>query len=226
MRTYHDIDLGTRKITTRELHGEAIVRAGRYLIANTLLERGAATVDPLGPQNPLIFSAGPFAGTSFSNANRTSVGCKSPLTGGVKEANGGGTFSYGLGHLKIAGFTLLGASPEWVVLHFKKDGSIAFDDAAPYLGKGNFEANDLLHARYGKKVTIGLCGPVGEYQGLLAGVAFSDKDGRPARLAARGGVGAVMGAKKVKAIVVDLDKIPPMHDAKKLSSSIKDYAKM
>ena len=67
----------------------------------------------------------------------------------------------------------------------------------------------MLHKQYGKKVTIALCGPVGEYQGLIAGIAFSDKDGRPARLSARGGVGAVMGVKKVKAIVVDLDKIPP-----------------
>jgi aldehyde:ferredoxin oxidoreductase len=226
MRTYYDIHLGDRTITTRELHGEEIVRAGRYLIAKTLLELGAATVDPLSPQNPLIFSAGPFAGSSFSNANRTSVGCKSPLTGGVKEANGGGSFSYGLGQLKIAGFTLHGASSEWVVIHFKKDGSIDFDDAAPYLGKGNFEAQAMLHARYGKKVTIGLCGPVGEYQGLLAGISFSDKDGRPARLSARGGVGAVMGSKKVKAIVVDLDRIPPFHEAKKVNAAIKDYAKM
>src|SRR5215813_10357725 len=121
MRIYYDIDLTTRKITKRELHGEEIVRADRYWIAKTLLELGAATVDPLSPANPLIFSAGPFAGTSFSNANRTSVGCKSPLTGGIKEANGGGTFSYGLGQLKIAGFTLHGASSEWVVIHFRKD---------------------------------------------------------------------------------------------------------
>jgi aldehyde:ferredoxin oxidoreductase len=226
MRTYHDIHLDDRRIETRELHGEAIVKAGRYLIARTLLDRGAATVDPLSPANPLIFSAGPFAGTSFSNANRTSVGCKSPLTGGVKEANGGGTFSYALGQLGIAGFTLLGAAPEWVVLHFRKDRTIAFEDAGPYLGKGNFEANELLRARYGKKVSIALCGPVGEYQGLIAGIAFSDKDGRPARLAARGGVGAVMGSKKVKAIVVDLDRIPPLHDARKVAARIKDYAKM
>src|SRR5947208_9133464 len=226
MRTYYDVRLNDRTITKRELTGEAIVKAGRYLIAKTLLELDVATVDPLSPRNPLIFSAGPFAGTSWSNANRTSVGCKSPLTGGVKEANGGGTFSYGLGQLKIAGLTLYGASPSWVVLHVKKGGDIDFDDAAPYLGRGNFEAQALLHARYGKKVTIALCGPVGEYEGLLAGIAFSDKEGRPARLAARGGVGAVMGAKKVKAIVVDLDKIPPMHDGKKVTSSIKDYAKM
>jgi len=226
MRTYYDIQLNDRTIAKRKLEGEAVVKAGRYLIAKTLLDLGAAAVDPLSPKNPLIFSAGPFAGTSFSNANRTSVGCKSPLTGGVKEANAGGTFSYGLGQLKIAGFTLLGASKSWVVIHFRKDGSVRFDDAAPYLGKGNYEANDMLHAKYGKKVTVALCGPVGEYQGLLGGIAISDKDGRPSRLAARGGVGAVMGAKKVKAIVVDLDKAPPFHEAKKVNASIKDYAKM
>jgi aldehyde:ferredoxin oxidoreductase len=226
MRTYHDIHLNDRRIESRKLEGEAIVRAGRYLIAKTLLELGAATVDPLSPENPLIFSAGPFAGSSFSNANRTSVGCKSPLTGGVKEANGGGSFSYGLGQLKIAGFTLHGASPDWVVIHFKKDGRIDFDDAAPYLGRGNFAAQDMLHGRYGKKVTIALCGPVGEYLGLIAGIAFSDKDGRPARLSARGGVGAVMGAKRVKAVVVDLDRVPPFHEARKVNAAIKNYAKM
>src|SRR5438046_751816 len=226
MRTYYDVRLNDRTITKRELTGEAIVKAGRYLIAKTLLELDVATVDPLSPRNPLIFSAGPFAGTSWSNANRTSVGCKSPLTGGVKEANGGGTFSYGLGQLKIAGLTLYGASPSWVVLHVKKGGDVDFDDAAPYLGKGNFEANDMLHARYGKKVTIALCGPVGEYQGLIAGIAFSDKDRRPARLSARGGVGAGKGAKKGTTSVVDLDKIPPFEDAKKVNAAIKDYAKM
>jgi len=226
MRIYHDIDLTKQSITARELRGKEIIWAGRYLIAKTLVERGLAGVDPLSPENPLIFSAGPFAGTTFSNANRTSVGCKSPLTGGIKEANGGGTFSYALGQLRIAGFTLFGASPDWVVIHFRKDGGIDFDDAAPYLGKGNYAVAEMLHARYGRKTALALCGPVGEYQGLLAGIAFSDKDLRPSRLAARGGVGAVMGSKRVKAIVVDLDKIPPFGDPKKVSASIKDYTKM
>src|ERR671935_2284328 len=226
MRTYYDIHLNDRKIDKRELHGEEIVKAGRYWIAKTLLELDAATVDPLSPANPLIFSAGPFAGSSFSNANRTSVGCKSPLTGGIKEANGGGTFAYALGQLKIAGMTLHGASADWVVLHFKKDGTIDFDDGRPYLGKGNFEANRMLLAKYGKKVATALCGPVGEYQGLIAGIAFTDKDLRPSRLAARGGVGAVLGSKKVKAIVVDLDKIPTFHEPKKVNAAIKDYSKM
>ena len=226
MRKYLDINLADCSVQATEQHGQELVKVGRYLIAKKLLEMGVATVDPLSPANPLIFSAGPFAGTSFSNANRTSVGCKSPLTGGIKEANGGGTFSYGLGQLQIAGFTLHGASPDWVVIHLTKAGGVEFHDAAPYLGKGNFEAAELLYQKYGRKVALALCGPVGEYQGLLAGIAFSDTDGRPARLAARGGVGAVMGSKKVKAIVVDLDRIPPLHDRKKVLSSVKDYAKL
>src|SRR5215510_7832977 len=160
MRTYYDIRLGDRTIAKREMTGEQLVNGGRYHIAKTLLELGAATADPLSPANPLIFSAGPFAG------------------------------------------------------------------ATPYLGKGNFEANRMLLARYGKKIATALCGPVGEYQGLLGGIAFTDKDLRPSRLAARGGVGAVMGSKKVKAIVLDMDKIPPFSDPKKVNASIKDYSKM
>ncbi|MBW7882310.1 MAG: aldehyde ferredoxin oxidoreductase [Caldilineaceae bacterium] len=226
MRKYYHVHLDDHAYDMRELHGEEIIKAGRYLIAKTLVETGAAQIDPLAPENPLIFSAGPLAGTSFSNANRTSVGCKSPLTGGIKEANGGGTFSYGLGQLEIAGFTLYGASPEWVVLHFKRDGTISFDDATPYMGKGNFAVAEMLFARYGRKVAQALCGPVGEYQGLLAGIAFSDKDGRPSRLAARGAVGAVMGSKRIKAIVVDLDKTPQFESPKRVTSSIKDYVKM
>jgi aldehyde:ferredoxin oxidoreductase len=224
MRTYLHINLNTKTVEKEELRGEAIAKAGRYLIAKTFVEKGLAQVEPLSPENPLIFSAGPLAGTSFSNANRTSVGCKSPLTGGIKESNGGGTFSYALGQLNLAGFTLYGACDEWVVIHLKKDGSISFDDATPYLQKGNFAAADLLYQRYGKKVALGICGPVGEYQGLLAGIAFSDSDGRPSRLSARGGVGAVMGSKRVKAIVVDLDKIPLLHDRKKSMGNIRTYA--
>src|SRR3989304_9085399 len=110
MRKYLHINLGDRQVRTEELHGEAIVRAGRYFIAKSLLAGAVAKVDPLSPANPLIFSAGPLAGTNFSNANRLSVGCKSPLTGGIKESNSGGTFAFALGQLQTAGLTLYGAS--------------------------------------------------------------------------------------------------------------------
>lgn len=226
MRKYLHVDLNQRSVREETFEGEQIARAGRYFIAKTLVDLGVAKVDPLGPDNPLIFSAGPFAGSNFSNANRTSVGCKSPLTGGVKEANAGGSFGLALGQLEIAGFTLYGASEDWTVMYLHKDGSVSWDDASPYLGKGTFETADMLHEKYGNKVSLAICGPVGEYGGLLAGISMSDTDRRPTRLAARGGVGAVMGAKKVKAIVVDLDKMPTFHDRKKLLKGIKQYGQM
>ena len=224
MRTYYQIDLSKHTAEKQELRGRALVESGRLLIARTLLESGAAAVEPLGPDNPLIISAGPFAGTNFSNANRISIGCKSPLTGGIKEANAGGTLGYAMGRQEIAGMTLHGQAPEWTVMHFKKDGTLSFDDGAPYLGKGNVEVSQMLFERYGKKIAFGLCGPVGEYLGLLAGITISDSDGRPSRLAARGGVGAVMGSKKVKAIVIDVHRMPQLHDRKKTLSAIRDYA--
>jgi aldehyde:ferredoxin oxidoreductase len=225
MRKYLDIDLETKSVTTRELEGEAIANAGRYFIAKTLVECGAASVEPLSAENPLIFSAGPFAGTNFSNANRTSIGCRSPLTGGIKESNAGGTFGVALGQLGIAGFTLHGAADEWTLIHIAKDGSVSFTSAEPYLGLGNFEAAEKLHQRFGNKVSLALCGPVGEYLGLVAGIAVSDTDRRPSRLAARGGVGAVMGYKKVKAVVAELDKMPELHERKKFMSAVKEYNK-
>ena len=225
MRKYIDIDLGRQSSESRALTGREIAECGRFLIAKMLLDADVAQVDPLAPDNPLIFSVGPFAGTNFSNANRLSVGCKSPLTGGIKEANSGGTFGFAMGQLQIAGITLHGASDEWVVIRITKDGAISFDDASPYMGLGNFDCAAKLHAAYGDKTSLALCGPVGEYLGLMAGVAFSDTDNRPSRLAARGGVGAVMGAKKVKAMVIDKDRMPPVNDRKKVMGAIKDYGK-
>ncbi len=223
MRTYLHIDLGRRSVERQDMSGEALARAGRYFIAKTLLEAGAAKVDPLSPENPLIFSAGPFAGTNFSNANRLSIGCRSPLTGGVKEANSGGTFAFALGQLELAGLTLHGASDDWVVIRIPKEGEITFEDATPYLGKGTFDCAAMLHETYGDKVSLAICGPVGEYRGLVAGIAITDPEGRPVRISARGGVGAVMGAKKVKAIVVDRHKMPPFHDRKKVMGAVRDY---
>ena len=226
MRKYLHIDVAKQSVREEEFDGDQVARAGRYFIAKTLLEQNAAQVDPLGPDNPLIFSAGPFAGTNWSNANRTSVGCKSPLTGGVKESNAGGSFGMALGQLHLAGFTLYGAADDWIVIYMKKDGSISFESGNEYVGKGNFECAEMLHEKYGKKVSLAICGPVGEYHGLLAGIAMSDTDLRPTRLAARGGVGAVMGSKKVKAIVCDLHKMPTFHDRKKVLKGVKEYGAM
>ncbi len=202
MRKYLHINLDDQSTETEELNGAACIRVGRHFIAKTLLDKGAAKVDPLSPGNPLIFSAGPLAGTNFSNANRISVGCKSPLTGGIKEANAGGTFAFALGQCEISGITLMGAASDWVIIRVTKDGKISFDDATPFLGMGNIETAALLFEKYGDKISMGLCSPVGEYGGL------------------------VMGSKKVKAIVVDMNKMPTFHDRKKVMGGVREYGKL
>ena len=126
------------------------------------------------------------------------MGTRSPLTLSIKEANGGGTFGYALGQLKLAHLVLEGKSPDWVVLRLTRTGEVFFDPAEGLLGLGNFQAARRLFAAYGRRIAFALLGPVGEYGGLLSGIAFSDTDGLPSRLAARGGVGAVMGAKRAK----------------------------
>src|SRR5256885_16001714 len=105
MRTYYDIQLGDRTITRRELAGEDLVKVGRNHIARTLLELGAATVDPLSPANPLIFSAGPLARSSLSNAHRPRVGSQSPPPRGSKEADAAGAPRHREGPPRIAGVT-------------------------------------------------------------------------------------------------------------------------
>jgi aldehyde:ferredoxin oxidoreductase len=128
-----------------------------------------------------------------------------------------------LGQLSIAGLTLNGACKDWTLIRITVEGEVTFSSADDLLGLSNFECAARLHERFGKKVSLALCGPVGEYGGLLSGISFSDTDLRPSRLAARGGVGAVMGVKRVKAIVVDLHKMPKLHDRKKVIGAVKHY---
>lgn len=225
MRYHIDIQLEEQQVSSTPVTGKELVNCGRHLIAERMLAAGVASKDPLGPENPLLFSAGPFAGTNFSNANRLSVGCKSPLTGGIKEANAGGTFAFNMGQLEISGLCLNGVANDWTLIHIDKERNVTFHDAAELMGLGNVAAAKILHERYGNKASVALCGPVGEYQGLMAGIAFSDTDQRPTRFAARGGVGAVMGSKKVKAMVIESFKMPPFSDRKKLMGKVKQYNK-
>ncbi|HAR69159.1 MAG TPA: aldehyde ferredoxin oxidoreductase [Thermus scotoductus] len=220
------VDLLNKRVYWEEVSPEEAAHGGRYRTGRLLLEREAYRMDPLSPENPLVFAVGPLAGTGFSNANRTSVGTRSPLTLGIKEANGGGTFGYALGQMKLSHLVLEGASSDWVVLRITREGQVFFDPAEDLLGLGNFEAAAKLFAAYGRKIAFALLGPVGEYLGLLSGIAFSDIDGRPSRLAARGGVGAVMGSKRVKAIVVEVPGKVEVWDKPKVTGAIRRYAEL
>jgi aldehyde:ferredoxin oxidoreductase len=182
---------------------------GRGLLARIMVDETPPGCDPLGPNNRLIFSPGLLVGHMLSSCDRISVGGKSPLTGGIKEANAGGTTGLQMACLGIRALILEGQVPsagaartDWRVLHLSLDGA-RLEPAGDLAGLGVGDAAARLLKRYGDKVAIALIGPGGEMRLSAAGIQNLDKDRVPSRIAARGGLGAVMGAKGLKAIVID-----------------------
>jgi aldehyde:ferredoxin oxidoreductase len=177
---------------------------GRGLIARILLDEIPHECEPLGPKNKLLFCPGLLTGHMLSSIDRLSVGGKSPLTGGVKESNSGGTTSLQLASMGIKALIIEGwpveNKPCVMVLTM---GKVTFDQADDLAGKGVYETAEILRERYGKKVAISIIGPAGEQKLLSAGILNLDKDGVPSRINARGGLGALMGSKGLKAIVID-----------------------
>jgi aldehyde:ferredoxin oxidoreductase len=131
-----------------------------------------------------------------------SVGGKSPLTGGIKEANVGGTVAHKLGRLNIQAIIVEGRAKDWRILRLDSQGA-ALEPAHDIIGLDNYVACEKLRARYGDRIAILIIGPAGERLYANSTVAGTDMEGRPCRHAARGGVGAIMGAKHLKAIVID-----------------------
>jgi len=201
---------------------------GRGLLARILLDEVLPTCEPLGASNKLIFSPGLLVGHMLSSCDRISIGCKSPLTGGVKEANAGGTTGLHMAALGIKGLILEDqpSSGEWSVIYINSDG-VRFDSAKDLIGWGVYESSAYLLERYGTKVAIALIGPGGEMQLASAGIQNLDKEGIPSRIAARGGVGAVMGSKGIKAIVFDSQgsKKPPIAHPEEYKQAQKVYSK-
>lgn len=177
---------------------------GRGLIARILLDEVPPGCEPLGPRNKLIFAPGLLVGHMLSSCDRISVGAKSPLTGGIKESNAGGSTGMQLALLGIKALIIEGESTDnhfWI-LHLSRHGA-RFERADDLIGLGVYAAARRLLERYHAKVAISLVGPGGERKLSAAGIQNLDKDRVPARINARGGLGAVMGAKGLKAIVVD-----------------------
>jgi aldehyde:ferredoxin oxidoreductase len=164
---------------------------------------------PLGADNKLVVAAGLLAGTTCANSGRLSIGGKSPLTGGIKESNVGGNVAMKMGKLGIAGIVLEGQAPEGKLFYLliTKDGAQLLP-ADEYKGLKNYDLAGKLQDKYGKKVGIVSIGPAGEMKLSAASVAVTSTNGTPSRHAGRGGMGAVMGSKGFKAIVVD-DKEAP-----------------
>jgi aldehyde:ferredoxin oxidoreductase len=201
---------------------------GRGLLARILLDEVDATCDPLGPGNKLIFAPGLLVGHMLSSTDRISVGGKSPLTGGIKEANAGGRTGLHMATMGIKAL-IIEEQPEeegfWV-LHLSLEGA-KWERADELVGLGVYETAPKLIEQYGDKVAIALIGPGGEMKMKAAGIQNIDKDRVPSRIAARGGLGAVMGSKGLKAIVFDNTggQKPPIADPGAFNLARKDYTK-
>ncbi|MHA1241430.1 MAG: aldehyde ferredoxin oxidoreductase C-terminal domain-containing protein [Promethearchaeota archaeon] len=201
--------LGARGLTSQIVHDEVPPKC-----------------DPLGPQNKLILANGILTGSPFPNSARTSIGAKSPLTHGIKEANVGGRPSYMLAKHGIRALVFEDISSELKILLINEN-EIELLPGNEYKGLGNYELHRKLRSKYGENVGIYSIGPAGEHKMPSATVAANDLEGYPSRHAARGGLGAVMGSKNIKAIVIIPSKESKvkMHDLKKFRESSTPFAK-
>jgi len=198
------VNMSNLKAAFEELPEKWTVVGGRGLSARILNAEMSPKADPLGEQARFIVAGGPLAGTLAPSCGRISIGGKSPLTLGIKEANAGGTAAQKLDRLGIRAIVVQGAPKEnkLYVLHITKD-KVSIEDSDQYAGLKNYALVEELYKHYDKKASIISIGIAGERKWKSATVAVTDMDSHPSRHAARGGLGAVMGAKGLKAIVVD-----------------------
>ncbi len=191
---------------------------GRGLTSTLIYDEVDPECHPLGPNNKLIFAPGIVTGTSAPTSARVSVGAKSPLTGGIKESNAGSGWAPALARMGIKALIVEGQAEEhgfWMVHIAIADGKpkVTFEPADTYTGRDLYEVYPEIYARFGTKVHIAAIGTSGEFGYPNSGVAFNDMKRNPTRYSGRGGLGAVMGSKRLKAIVIDPTDGPGVHIA-------------
>ena len=204
------INMADRTASFEETPAKYALMGGRWLTSTIVAEEVAPTAHPLGPANKVVFAPGIVTGTTAASSARISVGAKSPLTGGIKEANAGTRWSQQLARLGLKAIVVEGQPKEkggfWGI-HLTADGATFFP-AGEYSGRGLYEIYPELVSRFGKTADIMGIGVAGEFSMANGGICFNDQEGRPTRYAGRGGLGAVLGSKGLKLIVVDATGTP------------------
>jgi aldehyde:ferredoxin oxidoreductase len=216
------IDLSANRVQVEELP-EEVCRSyigGTGLAAYLFWQTRFSEIDPLGPENLLIFATGPLTGSGVPTSGRFAVAAKSPLTGIWGEADSGGRFGT---MLKAAGYDALvirgkAAAPSVLTI---LEGEIAIVSAADLWGKDTYETFDLLTAKHGARSAVACIGPPGERLVPLANIM---SEGAHARAAGRCGLGAVMGSKNLKAVVADGTRKVPVAHPKELLQRIRQLA--
>ena len=189
---------------------------GRGMTSTIVSKEVPPTCHPLGIHNKLVIAPGIVTGTRAPTSGRLSVGGKSPLTGGIKEANAGTSFAQMLGRMQIGAMVIEGKhkGDDYFTLKITND-SADFQDANKLVGKGLYDTYKALYKEYGDKVGICGVGISAEVLGAMSGICFNDPEGLPSRYAGRGGLGAVMASKGLKFIIVDAAGAPGVEIANK-----------
>jgi aldehyde:ferredoxin oxidoreductase len=195
------VNLSELKVKVEDMPKEYQGLGGRGLSSHMIGREVSPKADPLGPENKLIFSAGFLAGTAAPNTGRLSVGAKSPLTNGIKESNSGGSAAQKIARLGFQAVVIEGRAKELMLLKIDKNGG-TLTTASSLKGIGNYELIERMTKEHGNKISIISIGPAGEMKLKAASVAVTTPDFH-IRVAARGGLGAVMGSKNLKAVVID-----------------------
>ena len=223
------VNLTSKNIETHDVPQEYANIGGRALTSRLINSEVPATCDPLGAENKLVFAPGYLSGTPLVNTSRLSVGAKSPLTGGIKESNVGGTVAASLANLGVTALIVEGQAQEGECYLLKIDGAgdASLVDAGQYKGMRTYSLVEKLNQEFGDKSSITCIGPAGELQLTAASIQTTDLDGRPCRAAGRGGLGAVMGSKGLKALIVERGGklADPLADADQFKDGAKFYAK-
>ncbi len=206
METIVRIDMGAEggPLISKEPLGGYAGLGGRALTSKVVSSEVPPLCHPLGPENKLVIAPGLLSGTAAAMSGRISVGCKSPLTGGIKEANSGGQAAQVMAKLGYAAIILEGKPKNdelYRVFVTADDVKIEADNSLKMLP--NYDLVEKMKQVYGDKIACICIGPAGEMKMAAASIACTDMELRPTRHAGRGGVGAVMGSKGVKAIVLD-----------------------
>ncbi|MEM4735686.1 MAG: aldehyde ferredoxin oxidoreductase family protein [Candidatus Thorarchaeota archaeon] len=196
------VDLTTQKTSKREIHEEIYQSfiGGKGLGAYLLYTGLGPGVDPLGPENMLLFMTGPLQGLEGPSVGRWTLVTKSPLTGLFLDSHCGGPLGRELKRAGLDALQVTGRAERPTVL-VVSNGVCSFEDAAGLWGKGIHHTTGVLHQRHGKSSAIYTIGPAGENQ-----VLFATGSCEVAHQTGRGGVGAVMGSKNLKAVVVSGSK--------------------
>lgn len=206
------VDMTNQTTTFDEFPSDWKLLGGRALSARILSTECDPTCDPLGPDNVLVMAPGVLSGTSAPTSGRISMGGKSPLTGGIKEANAGGNPGQHLMKLNIRAVVVKGqpADPDHRYGLVVDEEGAKVVEADDYKGLWNYASCEKLLADYPATASAISIGPAGELQLAGASIACTDQDKarRPARHAARGGLGAVMGSKGLKWVLVDPGRLP------------------